>query len=115
MQNNKTPVKSIVDYNQIKSPSNIISYIEQVPKNLTNNSPYVNQSNVSSIPPKFPKQHSYDNVNIQQNIAKMSKHPKGEEYEQSLIFASSKGTSRMNSVANSKMIEQEESQYFKSN
>ena len=86
----------------------------QVPKNISSNtSPYNNQSNASSaLPPKFPKQHSYDTVSSQQNLAKISRLPKGEDYEQSLIFASSKGTSR---ITNSKQNELDEIDYFKSN
>ncbi len=106
-QNNKTPTKNSVEINENRTKNPFSNYIEQVPKNIPTLSPYNNQSNVSSnIPPRAPRQQqSFESLNTQQNQAKISKLPKGEEYEQSLIFATSKGTSRVNSVAISKQNE----------
>lgn len=105
--NDKTPTKNSIDLNDNRGKNPISNYIDQVPKNIPNLSPYNNQSNASSyIPPRAPRQQqSFESQFTQQNNAKISKLPKGEEYEQSLIFATSKGTSRVNSVAISKQIE----------
>ena len=48
-------------------------------------------------------------MNSLKNNDKISKLVKGDEYEQSLIFASSKGTSRLYSVSNSKVYEEPDS------
>ena len=109
-QTNKTPIKTIPVNEGVKNPSAIINYIDQVPKNTSNYSQYNNnQSNTSSnIPPKYPKQYSQE-MNSLKNNDKISKLVKGDEYEQSLIFASSKGTSRLYSVSNSKVYEEPDS------